>query len=316
MLNLTELPSNTTSSTNLSMIVKVCVVIPLFLVFLCFIILTLYTLATHRQFFDSSRYVLFTYMLINDALQLFSSVLLFLLVVCGVHFAIVFCVPLLFVSTATFLNTPLILSTMSLERYVAIFYPLHRPAIWRPEWIWIIILSLWVISCILPTVDFILMRLKPGVDVNSTPVLCKTIVINATPIQSLFKVSLNGIFFAVVAMVILFTYIRILLETRRMRQDRASVNKALHTVLLHGFQLFLSMMAFSQPVAELLVTQHVSLSSGDMSFIYYFCFILLPRFLSPLIYGLRDETLRSYMVKNVPCYGARVEPQKEIKMTK
>lgn len=316
MQNMTELPSNTTSSTNLSMIVKVCVVIPLFLVFLCFIILTLYTFASHRQFFDSSRYILFTYMLINDALQLFSSVLLFLLVMGRVHFAIVFCAPLLFVSTATFLNTPLILSTMSLERYVAIFYPLHRPVIWRPEWIWIIILSLWVISCILPTVDFILMRLKPGVDVNSTPVLCKTVVINASPIQSLFKVSLNGIFFAVVAMVILFTYIRILLETRRMRQDRASVSKALHTVLLHGFQLLLSMMAFSLPVAELLFTQHVSLSSGDMTFIYYFCFILLPRFLSPLIYGLRDETLRRYMVKTVPCYGARVEPQKEIKMTK
>ncbi|KAI7800655.1 odorant receptor 129-1 [Triplophysa rosa] len=316
MQNLTELPSNTTSSTNLSMIVKVCVVIPLFLVFLCFIILTLYTFASHRQFFDSSRYVLFTYMLINDALQLLSSVLLFLLVMGSVHFAIVFCAPLLFVSTATFLNTPLILSTMSLERYVAIFYPLHRPAIWRPEWIWVIILSLWVISCILPAVDFMLMRLKPGVDVYSTPVLCKTAVINASPIQALFKVSLNGIFFAVVAVVILFTYIRILLETRRMRQDRASVSKALHTVLLHGFQLLLSVMAFSQPVAELLLAQRVSLSPADMSFIYYFCFILLPRFLSPLIYGLRDETLRSYMVKTIPCYGARVVPKKEIKTTK
>lgn len=316
MQNLTELPSNTTSSTNLSMIVKVCVVIPLFLVFLYFIILTLYTFASHRQFFDSSRYILFTYMLINDALQLLSSVLLFLLVMGSVHFAIVFCAPLLFVSTATFLNTPLILSTMSLERYVAIFYPLHRPAIWRPEWIWIIVLSLWVISCILPTVDFVLMRLKPGVDVYSTPILCKTAVINASPIQALFKVSLNGIFFAVVAVVILFTYIRILLETRRMRQDRASVSKALHTVLLHGFQLLLSMMAFSQPVAELLFAQRVSLSPADMSFIYYFCFILLPRFLSPLIYGLRDETLRSYMVKTIPCYGAQVEPQKEIKTTK
>lgn len=316
MQNLTELPSNTTSSTNLSMIVKVCVVIPLFLVFLYFIILTLYTFASHRQFFDSSRYILFTYMLINDALQLLSSVLLFLLVMGSVHFAIVFCAPLLFVSTATFLNTPLILSTMSLERYVAIFYPLHRPAIWRPEWIWIIVLSLWLISCILPTVDFVLMRLKPGVDVYSTPVLCKTAVINASPIQALFKVSLNGIFFAVVAVVILFTYIRILLETRRMRQDRASVSKALHTVLLHGFQLLLSMMAFSQPVAELLFAQRVSLSPADMSFIYYFCFILLPRFLSPLIYGLRDGTLRSYMVKTIPCCGARVEPQKEIKTTK
>ncbi|XP_055052057.2 odorant receptor 129-1 [Misgurnus anguillicaudatus] len=255
-------------------------------------------------------------MLINDTLQILSSVLLFLLVMGSVNFAIVYCAPLLFMSTATFLNTPLILSTMSLERYVAIFYPFHRPTIWKPEWIWVIILSLWFISCILPTVDFVLMRLKPGVDVYSTPVLCKTAVLNASPIQSLFKVSLNGIFFAMVAVVILFTYIRILLETRSMRQDRASVRKALHTVLLHGFQLFLSMMAFSQPVAELLFTQRVSLTQADMSFIYYFCFILLPRFLSPLIYGLRDEVLRSYMMKAMPCYATRVDPRKEMKTIK
>ncbi|XP_059371146.1 odorant receptor 131-2-like [Carassius carassius] len=312
MQNLTDLPENTTSSTNLSVIMKVCVVIPFFIVFLFFILLTLCTFASHRQFFDSSRYILFTYMLINDSLQLLSSVSLFLLVMGSVQFAIVFCAPLLFVSTATFLNTPLILCTMSLERYVAIFYPLHRPAIWKPEWIWIIILSLWIISCILPTVDFVLMRLKPNVDILSTPVLCKTVVLNASPIQALFKVSLNGIFFAVVAVGILFTYIRILLETRRMRQDRVSVRKALHTVLLHGIQLLLSMMAFSQPVAELFFVQGVNLSQADMYFIYFFCFILLPRFLSPLIYGFRDESLRSYMKKFTPCYCARTDRHKKI----
>ncbi|NP_001076406.1 odorant receptor 129-1 isoform X1 [Danio rerio] len=311
MQNLTELPANaTTSSSNLSVIVKVCVVMPIFIAFLFFILLTLYTFASHRQFFDSSRYVLFTYMLINDTLLLFSSVALFLLAMAGVQFAIIYCAPLLFFSTATFLNTPLILSTMSLERYVAIFYPLRRPAMWRSEWIWTIIVSLWIISCILPTVDFILMRLKPNVNILSTPVLCKTTILNASPIQALFKVSLNGIFFAVVAVVILFTYIRILLETRRMRQDRTTVRKALHTVLLHGLQLLLSMMAFSQPIAELLLVQRVSLSQADMSFLYYVCFNLFPRFLSPLIYGIRDEKLKSYIRKVLPCYGARVDPHK------
>jgi len=93
-----------------------------------------------------------------------------------------------------------------------------------------------------------------------------------------------------------------------------SVRKALHTVLLHGFQLVLCIMAFSQPVAELLLVQHVNLPQADMSFIYYFCFILLPRFLSPLIYGLRDESLRSYMKKAMPGYGARIDPNKEVKM--
>ncbi|XP_030633673.1 odorant receptor 129-1 [Chanos chanos] len=309
MQNLTEYTANiTTTNGNLTIILKVCVVTPFFCIFMYFILLMLHTFGSHRQFFDSTRYILFAYMLINDTLQVLSSVLLFLFVMANLQFPIVYCAPLLFVSTATFLNTPLILATMSLERYVAIFYPLHRPAAWRVDRIWIIIVTLWIISCILPMVDFILLRPKPGVDVRTTPVPCKTFVLNATPIQTLFKVSLNGLFFATVAIIILFTYIRILLETRKMRQDRTSVVKALNTVLLHGFQLLLSMMAFTFPITENLIVLHISWLQEHISFFNYFCFGMLPRFLSPLIYGLRDESLRFFMRKAMPCSSAQVNP--------
>ncbi|XP_066497721.1 odorant receptor 131-2-like [Hoplias malabaricus] len=316
MPNLTEFQGNATSSKNLSIIVKVCVVIPFFCIFLYCILLMLHTFASHKQFFDSSRYILFAYMLVNDTLQLLTSVLLFLFVMGSVNFAIVFCAPLLFLSTATFQNSPLILAAMSLERYVAIFYPLHRPISWRPERIWVIILSLWLISCVLPTVDFILMRLKADVDVLSTPVLCKTAVLNSSPIQTLFKVAMNGLFFAVVAVVIFFTYIRIFLETHKMRQDRASVSKALHTVVLHGFQLLLSMMAFTFPVTESLIVLHVSWLQEHIPFINYFCFVLLPRFLSPLIYGLRDESLKAHMKRAMPCCKSQIDLHKASKTMK
>ncbi|KAI4887263.1 hypothetical protein NFI96_004352, partial [Prochilodus magdalenae] len=265
------------------------------------------------QFFDSSRYILFAYMLVNDTLQLFSSVLLFLFVMGSVNFAIVFCAPLLFMSAVTFQNTPLILAAMSLERYVAIFYPLHRPLPWRPERIWVIILSLWIVSCIPPMVDFILMRPKADVNVLTTPVLCKVTVLNSSPVQTLFKVVTNGLFFALVAVVILFTYIRILLETRKMRQDRVSVSKALHTVVLHGFQLLLSLTAFTSPVTESLIVLHVSWLQEHIPFINYFSFVLLPRFLSPLIYGLRDESLRNHMKRAIPCCRPRIDPHKQPK---
>ncbi|XP_072548228.1 odorant receptor 129-1 [Salminus brasiliensis] len=310
MQNQSELPGNMTSSKNVSIIVKVCVVIPFFCVFLYCILLMLHTFASHRQFFDSSRYILFAYMLVNDTLQLLSSVLLFLFVMGSVNFAIVFCAPLLFLSTATFQNGPLILAAMSLERYVAIFYPLQRPVSWRPERIWVIILSLWLVSCILPTVDFILLRPKANIDVLSTPVICKTAVLNSSPIQTLFKVVMNGLFFALVAVVILFTYIRILLETRKMRQDRVSVIKALHTVVLHGFQLLLSVMVFTFPITENLIVLQATWLQEHMAFLNYFCFVLLPRFLSPLIYGLRDESLRNHMKRAMPCCRERISPHK------
>ncbi|XP_028856703.1 odorant receptor 129-1 [Denticeps clupeoides] len=308
MQNLSDVATNGTWSRSVSIIVKVCVVIPFFSVFLCCIFLMLHTFASHRHFLESSRHVLFAYMLVNDALQLLTSVLLFLFAIGGVNFAIVYCAPLLFVSTATFLNSPLILATMCLERYVAIFWPLRRPAPWRADRVWAIALSLWAVSCVLPAVDFVLFRPRPGWDPLATPVACKTSVLNASPVQTLFKVALNGFFFAAVAALILFTYVRILLETRAMRQDRASVAKALHTVVLHGLQLLLSLTAFTLPVTEQLVAPPRGFRPEDVTFLNYFCFVLIPRFLSPLIYGLRDERLRADMRRVLQRCASRVAP--------
>lgn len=302
MQNLTS-AVNATSDRNLAVIVKVCLVIPIFSVFLYFIVLMLHTFASHRHFLESPRYILFTYMLANDTLQLLTSVLLFLFVMAQVNFALVFCAPLLFFSTATFLNTPLVLAAMSLERYVAIFYPLQRPAAWRADRIWVVIVSMWVLSCVQPTAEFIMSKPRGGaqMDVLTTPVQCKSAVLHVAPAITLFKVVLNGLFFALVAAVILFTYVRILLGTRSMRQDRASVAKALHTVLLHGLQLLLSTSAFTIPFTEHLIVLHVGWLREHMSFLNYVSFVIVPRVLSPLIYGLRDESLRRHMQRSPLC---------------
>ncbi|XP_069568514.1 odorant receptor 129-1 [Brachyistius frenatus] len=307
MQNFTELPANATSQKSLSVIIKVCAVIPFFCLFLCCIIIMLHVFASQRQFLDTSRYILFVYMLVNDTLQILSSVLLFLFVMGQVKFAIVYCVPLLFISTVTFQNTPLILATMSLERYVAILYPLQRPAAWRSDRIWIIILSLWCISCSFTIVEYSIEEYDPAVDVLSTPVLCKSITFSSSPFQILFKAAVSVLFFAVVAVIILFTYMRILLETRKLRQDRVSVSRAMHTVLLHGFQLLLCMLAFTIPITESLIVLHANWLPEDIAFFNYFCFVLVPRFLSPLIYGLRDQSLRGYIGKKILCRSNKVK---------
>ncbi|KAM4742026.1 odorant receptor 131-2-like [Anableps anableps] len=301
MQNLTERSVNATSPKHFSVIIKVCVVIPLFCVFLCFIAVMLQIFASHRQFLDTSRYILFAHMLINDTLQFLSSVLLFLCVMGQVKFPLLFCVPLLFVSTGTYQNTTLILAAMSLERYVAIFYPLQRPASWRSDRIWIIILPLWIISFIFPIIEFSIGKHNRAVDVLSTNMICKATVINSSPIQGLYRLAVYVLFFAMVGVIILFTYVRIVMETRKLRQDRASVSKAMHTVLLHGFQLLLCLLAFTQPISESLIALHTNWPAEDVAFFNYFCFILIPRFLSPLIYGFRDQSLRKHIGKKLLC---------------
>ncbi|XP_043974942.1 odorant receptor 131-2-like isoform X2 [Gambusia affinis] len=247
-------------------------------------------------------------MLINDTLQILSSVLLFLCVMGQVKLPLLFCVPLLFVSTGTFQNTTLILAAMSLERYVAIFYPLQRPASWRSDRIWIITLPLWIISFVFPVIEFSIGKHTLTVAVLSTNILCKPAIINSSPIQGLYRFVVNVLFFAVVSVIILFTYVRIVMETRKMRQDRASVSKAMHTVLLHGFQLLLCLLAFTQPISETLIGLHTNWLAEDVAFFNYFCFILIPRFLSPLIYGFRDQSLKKHIENRFLCWSKRDKP--------
>lgn len=305
MQNETVILGNTIMNKGLSTTLKICSIIPFLSIFFYYIVVMLHTFASNQQFWDSSRYILFVYMLINDTLQLSLSVILFFIVFSGLQIPFASCIPLLFLSTATFQNTPFILAAMSLERYVAIFYPLQQPAAWQADRIWVMMLALWLTSCILPTVDFSLGQPQPDL---SRMVMCRAVILNSSPIQTLFKVVLNRVFFALVGIIILFTYVRILFESRRMRQDRGSVTKAMHTVLLHGFQLLLCMVSFTQPVTESLIVGQVSWLRDHIPFFNFFCFILLPRFLSPLIYGLRDNILRQHIKGAVFCCSAAVHP--------
>ncbi|XP_056297918.1 odorant receptor 129-1 [Pseudoliparis swirei] len=301
MYNLTEFPENATTNKSQPVIIKVCVVIPLFCLFLYCIAVMLHIFASNRQYMESARYILFAFMLINDTLLLLSSVLLFLFVMGKVKLSVIYCFPLIFISNVTFQCTPLILATMSLERYVTIFYPLQRPAAWRSDRIWIIILYLLLTSTISTIVNFSIGGRGPAADILSTPVLCKINVINTTQIQIFFQIGVYFFFFAVVAVVILFTYLRILLETKKMRQSKVSMSKAMHTVLLHGFQLLLCNLAFISPITESLIVLHSNWIPSDIAFFNFFCFILTPRFLSPLIYGFRDQNLRGRIVKKIIC---------------
>ncbi|XP_061828023.1 odorant receptor 129-1 [Nerophis lumbriciformis] len=298
-------PHNLSLSSNshksLSVIIKVCAVIPFFCLFLCCVIVMLHIFASHRHFLETSRYTLFACMLVNDTLQLFFSVLLFLLSMGQVTLALVYCAPLLFVSLVTFQNTPLILAAMSLERYVAIVYPLHQPAMWRSDRLWVMVLVLFILSCVFPIAMFSIRPLDPAEDILTTQHVCKNFNINSSPTQTLLKVGVHVSVFSLVAIVVLFTYVRILLETRKLRHDRASVGRAMHTVMLHAIQLLLCMLAFLYPITVNFIQLHGDWSKQDVAFFNYFCFMLIPRFLSPLIYGFRDQSLRGYIGKTFNC---------------
>ncbi|XP_041088528.1 odorant receptor 129-1 [Polyodon spathula] len=311
MENLTVLHANVTQSTftlTAVTVFKMCVVIPFFCVFMYCIILMLYTFYSQRQFWQSGRYVLFAHMLVNDTIHLFFGIVLFLLFKAEVQIPFVYCQLLIFISSVSYMVTPINLATMSLERYIAICNPLRHAEICRVERSWIVISVFWIISCVPSIAHFSLEG--PLADKDIYPgTLCRKQNANSSPSQKLANVITSGLCFAVVVIIVLYTYVRILLETRKVRADKVSAMKALKTVLLHGIQLGLCMLSFTYPVTEDIIQRQDIWFKDHIGFLNYFSFMLMPRFLSPLIYGVRDEAFKKQMKQNLPCYSSKMTPE-------
>nr|XP_061797591.1 odorant receptor 131-2-like [Nerophis lumbriciformis] len=291
-----ELRANVTWSLNQARAIMIATVLPLFCVFLSCAGIMLYAMAKLPHSLDTPRYLLFAWMLVNDSIQLMSSVLLFMLAMFGVRLALFCCISLIFISQASFFNSPLILATMSLERFVAIFYPLRRPAAWRADRIWVIILAMWLLGCMSPVLENILQD-PQTLTVSSEPVLCKGHYLNATPARALHRAINSAIIFTLMTVVIIWTYIGIMVQTRKLRRAGDSASRAQRTVLIHAAQLLLCGLAFTIPITETLIKLDSIQSRHLVIFFNYLCLVLFPRALSPLIYGFRDQTLRGQMVK-------------------
>ncbi|KAI3354120.1 hypothetical protein L3Q82_018669 [Scortum barcoo] len=77
--------------------------------------------------------------------------------------------------------------------------------------------------------------------------------------------------------------------------------------MLHGFQLLLCVLAFTSPITETLIVLHANWLPEDVVFFNFFCFMLIPCFLSPLIYGFRDQSLRGYIRKTYLCCSDKLK---------
>ncbi|TWW76985.1 hypothetical protein D4764_12G0003750 [Takifugu flavidus] len=72
-------------------------------------------------------------------------------------------------------------------------------------------------------------------------------------------------------------------------ENKKSTWKGLRTVILHAFQLLLSLIQLWCPFIESAIFQIDYMLFINVRYFNYVTFILAPRCLSPLIYGLRDE---------------------------
>ncbi|XP_061103859.1 odorant receptor 131-2-like [Conger conger] len=269
--------------------------------FFCFLNgLMFFILWSKSKFREDSRYILFAHMLINDSVHLMGTIVLFLFGLAFFHMSKAVCSILILITGVTFNNTPLNLAVISLERYVAIRFPLRHTEIATQRRTAIAIGLMWLISSVNILIEiFYIIAIDPHF--FTTPVLCIREQLLIEEWQLALTSGLNFFFLVVVALTILYIYVSITLVAKSASTNKDSANKARKTVLLHMFQLGLCITSFLYTVFEALIAKTATALFVPLRFVNFFCLLVLPRCLSPLIYGLRDSAIRPLFLRYFRC---------------
>ncbi|XP_068072281.2 odorant receptor 131-2-like [Danio rerio] len=249
----------------------------------------IFTLRKKAVFQEMSRYILFGHMLWVDTLNIFMSVVLF---ICAVSRILIFrniCLALVIAGKALFHVSILNLSLMSLERYVAICFPLRHAEITNFERTHTAICVVWVLGLIQCLSEIIIFySIDPANTVLNS--FCSRIALFKLQIYKSIDIAFTCIFFVLVSFVIIFTYASIATVAKTAACDKLSAKKANKTVLLHLIQLGLGAMSILVGVVQEAIYISIDyITAVNVMYICFVVFVILPKCLSPLIYGMRDQ---------------------------
>ncbi|KAM6927265.1 odorant receptor 131-2-like [Xenentodon cancila] len=249
------------------------------------------------------RYILFINLVVNDMIQLIisSSLYIFAQVFRTMHIPL--CVFLIFLASLATINTPLILAFMAAECYISVCFPLRYNTICTLKKTYVVVCIIWATSSlsVLPDI-FILVATEQQQFFTSRGICERDTVFRSN--YSLNRRKVFHMFYLVVVwLTVFYTFFRILFAAKAANAD---ARKARNTLLLHGFQVLLCMTMYVQPFLSPALKSLMPEQKKAIDLSVYVIIQILPRFLNPVIYGLRDKIFRMYLKRFCICLQIRV----------
>ncbi|XP_067314650.1 odorant receptor 131-2-like [Pseudorasbora parva] len=253
-------------------------------------------------FYNDPRYILYIHLVINDMLMVFMTVMLFVMAYAWPNVPLPFCVILLIIASTTHKNTPLTLAGMAVERYVAICKPLHHHQICTVRRTYILISLIWGVGVIPGLAELIVIVIVRPLSIFKTNSACTSTVVYNTPYHDELNNVTHGLYTSVVWVILVFTYCQVVIAARRATTDKSSAKKAQNTILLHGAQLLLCMLSYITAVLDKIY--FLTIADQQRKTLYFFSYLLtniVPRLLTPLIYGVRDKHFLNHIKRLFSC---------------
>ncbi|XP_048860809.1 odorant receptor 131-2-like [Brienomyrus brachyistius] len=263
--------------------------------------LMILTFFMKEAFRTDTRYILFVHMLFVDSFLMMATNLTLLLLYYRLVIPYEACIVLNLVMIWLQFCTPLTLVAMCLERYVAVCKPLRHAAISTPRIRVVGLLLIWGLGCVPALVILLSFAALVSAERLTMRVLCSVDALIVIEWQRYLQIAVFKFYFLVMSVVIAFTYIKVAAAARSASgENRKSSTKGTRTVALHAIQLLLCLMQLLTPFVEMAALQISVVVYNQIRVVNFVVFMIAPRCLSPLIYGLRDQkffqTLRNYAV--------------------
>ncbi|KAM9733075.1 odorant receptor 131-2-like [Menidia menidia] len=258
--------------------------------FLCINFFFITTFFMRDCFYTVMRYILFAVTLFSDCLFLIMTNMLLILSYFGITIQMWLCLIIYIVLSLYAFVTPVTLTAMTLERFVAICMPLRHAQLCSTHSAVHLTLIIHVLSSLPLTVVLSIFFASATDTLYSQDRVCSVERFILYSWQGHLRSAINQLYFLIMCIFIVFSYIQIMKVAKAASgEDKKSSWKGLKTVILHAFQLLLCLIQLWCPFIEAAVLQIDLMLFINVRYFNYITFILAPKCLSPLIYGLRDE---------------------------
>ncbi|XP_034096080.1 odorant receptor 131-2-like [Gymnodraco acuticeps] len=256
-----------------------------------------HTFRKHQVFNMNPRYILYIHLVLNDMILLTTFTLVYVLSYIVYTLNVSFCMFLLSIAILSNVNNPFTLAVMAVECYIAVCFPLRHSLICTVRKTYAVIGLMWLIGLLTVLPDIFNALATESLDFFRSRVFCFSANVFRNPVLKERRDVSNIVCIVIIWLTLFYTYFHIICIAKLAAADN---KKARNTVLLHGFQLLLCMLTYIFFLSIEGLTFLFPKGVLTIRFIISILIHILPRLISPLVYGLRDKMFRKYLRKYLP----------------